>query len=89
MDGFLHRYELSARRSAIMFKLENTEVIKRALPFRFLGLKASSVNGLLTEKCSVIRMTDIRTSALALAPQLDISSEFKVPQHRVDGLLQL
>lgn len=34
LDGFLQRYELSLRRSTTLFKLEDAEVIKRALAFK-------------------------------------------------------
>lgn len=35
LDGFLQGYELSLRRSTTLFKLEDAEVIKRALAFKF------------------------------------------------------
>lgn len=34
LDDFLKRYELSLRRSTTLFKLEDNEVIKRALVFK-------------------------------------------------------
>lgn len=34
LDGFLQRYELSLRRSTTLFKLEDCEVVKRALSFK-------------------------------------------------------
>uniref|UniRef100_A0A2D4N3M2 HTH CENPB-type domain-containing protein n=1 Tax=Micrurus spixii TaxID=129469 RepID=A0A2D4N3M2_9SAUR len=34
LDDFLQRYELSLRRSTTVFKVENTELIKRALAFK-------------------------------------------------------
>ncbi|KHJ41118.1 centromere binding protein B, DNA binding protein [Trichuris suis] len=38
LDSFLQRHELSLRRSTTLFKLEDTEVIKRALAFKsFVG----------------------------------------------------
>ncbi|XP_056378950.1 uncharacterized protein LOC130274535 [Hyla sarda] len=35
LDGFLKRYELSLRRSTTLFKLEDNEIVKRALAFKF------------------------------------------------------
>ncbi|KFM56625.1 hypothetical protein X975_10989, partial [Stegodyphus mimosarum] len=34
LDNFLKRYELSLRRSTTLFKLEDSEVVKRALAFK-------------------------------------------------------